>query len=193
MPASSRGITRGALLRLGARLAAALTTLGAFAAAAQTPPSATAEQIKAAYLHKFLGYVDWPEQPTGPNTPYVIGVAESEGVYQELARLVAGHPVQGHPVQVRKLAALSAATDVQLVYFGDLPRAKAAQALQLYQGQPVLTVTDLPPPMLPGAMLDFVLVEGRIRFLAAPGAAEQAHLKLSSRLLSVAAQVEGMP
>jgi hypothetical protein len=82
---------------------------------------------------------------------------------------------------------------VHLAYFGVTPRAQVARALQRYQGQPVLTVTDVPPPMMPGAMLDFVLVNGRIRFLANPAAAEQAHLKLSSRLLSVAQQVEGMP
>jgi hypothetical protein len=166
----------------------------ALVAHAQSQPAVTAEQVQAAYLHKFLGYVDWPPDAfSGPAAPFVVGVAESApgGVYAALQQFAQGHPVQGRPVEVRRVSLAQIPPGLHLLYVDGVPRSEVAAALARCQGQPVLTVTALAGPMLPHAMLNFVTVDARVRFEADPAAAALSHLKLSSRLLAVALQVEG--
>jgi hypothetical protein len=50
-------------------------------------------------------------------------------------------------------------------------------------------VTDIPDGLKAGATIDFVQIDGRLRFEASLTAARRADIRLSSNLLSVAAKV----
>ena len=160
-------------------------------AAAQSAP--TAEQVKAAYLHRFAGYVDWPPKAfADPATPFVIGVVGAETVLAELSRLTAGRTVQGRAVEVHRLSAAGPPADVHVVFVGrDVGVEATAAVVAAYRGRPVLTVTEAPRGLDNGAVLNFVEVDKRVRFEAAPAVAELGGLRLSSRLLAVAVRVAG--
>lgn len=170
-------------------------TAGLLAAAWAMPavaqPAPSADQVKAAYLHKFAGYVDWPPKAfTDAATPLVIGVVGAESVFAELSRLVAGRSVQGRSIEVRRLPAAGPVPDVHVVFFGrDVGREATAALLAAYRGRPVLTVTDAPQGLDSGAILNFLEIDNRVRFEAAPAVAELGGLRLSSRLLAVAEHV----
>ena len=168
--------------------------------AAQAQPAAaaspTADQVKAAYLHKFAGYVDWPPRVfSDAGAPFVVGVVGADQVYSELVRLVAGRTVQGRRVEVRALARDSAPLAdgaVHVVFIGrDVGTPAAAAIVAAYKGRPILTVSDLPRGNDAGAALNFIESDKRVRFDAAPAVAEQGGLRLSSRLLAVAEHVTG--
>ncbi|UQV46761.1 DUF4154 domain-containing protein [Janthinobacterium lividum] len=62
-------------------------------------------QVKAAYLYKFAGYVEWPDGSFArPDSPLVIGVAGADALAEQLEQSVAGHSVNGRAVQVKKSA-----------------------------------------------------------------------------------------
>jgi uncharacterized protein DUF4154 len=179
-----------------------LWIVAGFAAAALSPPAAaqpaapTADQVKAAYLHKFAGYVDWPPAVfADPATPFRIGIVGADGVYSELVRLVAGRTVQGRAVEVRHLAPGDAAegAPIHVLFVGKGVGAETAAIVGAYRRRPVLTVTELPRGGEAGATLNFVESEKRVRFDAAPAIAERGGLRLSSRLLAVAEHVTGAP
>jgi hypothetical protein len=163
-----------------------------------TAPSAstgtvTADEVKAAYLHKFVGFVDWPAAafPT-PSTPFVVAVAGAEGVADALARVVAGRPVLGRPMVVRRVARTSdVSRDVHVLFVGVDAWHELATWVAAVQQRPVLLVTDAPHGLESGAALAFVQVDERVRFEAAPGAADQNGLRLNARLLAVAERVIG--
>ncbi|HEX5633635.1 MAG TPA: YfiR family protein, partial [Gemmatimonadales bacterium] len=71
------------------RLAVWIVALAAAAAAhSQEAPETT---VKAAFLYKFAGYVEWPDAAFGgPASPLVIGVIGSDEVAAELERLLPG-------------------------------------------------------------------------------------------------------
>ena len=169
--------------------------MAALAARAGAQPAApTADQVKAAYLHKFAGYVDWPPKAfADPATPLVIGVVGAATVFAELARLVPGRAVHGRTVELRHLPAKGpAAADVHIVFVGrDVGVDATAAVVAAYRGRPVLTVTDVPHGLDNGGILNFVEVDKRVRFEAAPAVAELGGLRLSSRLLAVAERVVG--
>jgi len=170
--------------------------LAAFAtrAAAQNP-APTADQVKAVYLHKFPGYVEWPAKSfPDPGTPFVIGIVGADAVYAELARLLVGRTMQGRPVELHHLSRIDPPRELHMLYVGqDVGAEASAGIIAAYKGKPVLTVSDLPRGLEAGAALNFLEADKRVRFEAAPAVAEQAGLHLSSRLLAVAEHVSGGP
>jgi hypothetical protein len=142
--------------------------------------------VKAAYLYKFLPYVDWPPSALpDADTPLVIGVFGADAVARELERIISGKQVNGHPVVARRIAEGETLEGLHVLFVG---RGAAHQRLmERVRGRPVLVVTD--SNLDAGGMLNFIPVDGRIRFEAAPAAAERAGIKLGSRLLAVAERV----
>src|ERR1700683_4453266 len=63
------------------------------------------DSVKAAYIYRFTGYVDWPED-AGAGHPFVIDVYEDPGLAAALKRLLAGHPHQQQPAAVRGVGRL---------------------------------------------------------------------------------------
>lgn len=167
-------------------LAAATLAMGTVAVAAEEALEAS---VKAAYLYKFLGYVDWPATAfASSDAPHVIGVTGDDAVLAELQRLVAGRSVNGRPLVATRVSANEPVESLHVLYVGR--GARIAAALRGVAGRPVLTVADAGGGLAEGAVLNFLMVQGKVRFEASLRAAERAGLKLSARLLAVAERVE---
>jgi hypothetical protein len=167
-------------------LAVAALALGAGGAA--TAEEALEASVKAAYLYKFLSYVDWPHAAfASADAPQVIGVMGNDELLGELQRLVAGRVVNGHPLVATRIVPGDSVDLLHVLYIGRA--ARTGPALRSVAGRPVLTVTDAPAALGEGSILNFLLVQGRVRFEASLPAAERAGLKLSARLLAVAERV----
>lgn len=181
---------RGSLGRMAAAWLVALAWAAAAPAAATRPVAeATEASVKAAYLHKFLPYVEWPAGALGPaGEPLVIGVLGAPAVLAELEAVVAGRPSQGRTVLTRRLEPGDALDAVHMLYLGrgvTLPAPLLGPA-----PRPLLVVTDAPGGLPEHAVLNFVTVERRVRFEASLRAAARARLRLSARLLEVAERVQ---
>lgn len=158
-------------------------------------PTPTLDEAKAAHLHRFAGFVEWPAASfASPDTPIAIGIVGSPGVHKDLAQIVAGRLVQGRAMLVIELAEPRQAATVHMLMIGrGAGKRSAAEWIAAIKGQPVLVVTDLSQGLERGAALGFVEIEGRLRFEASVPAAEAAGLRLSSRLLSLAERVVKAP
>jgi hypothetical protein len=157
------------------------------------PVRAGEAATKADYLWKFLGYVEWPAGTyASPDTPHVVAVLRADDVLAELERLAAGRGAApgNRRVVVRKVLADDPLAGVHLLHVGRGARPPDPALLRL---RPVLVVTDSPAGMPDYAALNFVTVDRRVRFEAAPVAAERVGLKLSARLLAVTARVVAPP
>lgn len=151
---------------------------------------ASEEKVKAAYLYKFLNYVEWPANlPASPGAPYLIGVIGDNRVADELAGMIAGKTANNRPITSRRFAYGEPLTGVDMVFIGRAERDRKAALLRQLRTQPVLTVTETEGALDEGSIINFRVVEGRVRFEVSVEAAEQAGLKLSARLLGVAINV----
>ncbi len=75
---------------------------------AQADAQADEYRVKAAFLYKFGGYVEWPDRSFArADSPIAIGVMGADALADELAQIVSGRNVSGRPVLVRKLACTS--------------------------------------------------------------------------------------
>lgn len=172
-----------------ARLALAGLLLAWATHARAVEPSLEAS-VKAAYLYKFLSFVEWPAGAFAEaGSPIVIGVAGDEQVLTELQRMLPERTVQGRALQARKVQPGDATSPLHVLLVGS--RLTRHPWLGRLNDQPVLLVTDAPGGLEAGGVINFLRVEGRVRFEVSLAAAERSGVRLSSRMLSVAERVVG--
>jgi hypothetical protein len=183
-----------ALLRLAAGIAC-LAGIAMQAGVAQTRPGApiTEQSVKAAYLYKFAGYVEWPDARADSSRPLLIGVLESAGMAEELSRITRGRTIESRPVQVRRMESGEPVAGLDILFVGAAEGEQLAQLLQPAAQLPILTVTDSEGALTDGSIINFTVDRERVRFEVSLPAAERSRLKLSSRLLSVAQRVQRAP
>jgi hypothetical protein len=151
----------------------------------------SAEAVKAAFLYRFASFVEWPED--APAGPLVIAVAGGDEVARQLDDLLTRVNVNGREAQVRRVSKPDDLDGVHILYLGpgSLSRTRALRAAAL--DRPILIVTDDEHGLDSGGVINFVEAERNVRFEISLLAADRAHLKINSALLSVAARVERRP
>jgi hypothetical protein len=181
---------------------ASAAAMFAGAATAPVPARAQAEsgqalerRVKAAFLYKFLGYADFPATAfADAASPVTIGVVGSEEMAAELARVVAGRQVRGRPIVVRTLREGEPAP-VHLLFVAGSDSAhtarilRAALATSAATSSALLPVTECELGLQYGSVINFRIIEERVRFDVSLDSAERNNVKLSSRLLTVANRV----
>lgn len=148
------------------------------------------QRVKAAFLYQFAGYVEWPPKAFAqPGTPVTIAVLGADALAAELSQVVTGRTVGGRAVVVKRVRPGESLAGVHVLFIGQAESERLAQLAQAAQPRAILTVTETEGALARGSMINFVLVERRVRFEIALDSAEKGGLKLSSRLLAVAQQV----
>ena len=151
---------------------------------------ASEQEVKAAYLYRFLPFVEWPRESFArPDSPIVIAVGGAADIAEALAQIVDKRTAQGRPIVVRRLAPGEVPGDAHLVFLGAAESARLPAIAKAAQARSMLVVCDWTNALDQGAAVNFVPVEGRVRFEVALEAAERTRIRLSSRMLAVAYNV----
>lgn len=146
--------------------------------------------VKAAYLYKFGNFIEWPEQAfSNQNSAFTIGVIGADSFADELEQIVSGRAVNGRPVTVQRLWIDDPLAGVNVLFIGHSQNSRLGEILAAAKGQPVLTVTESEKGIALGSMINFVVIDGRLRFEVAPKAAGMGKLVISARLLAAAYKV----
>lgn len=170
-----------------------LMGLSAWSAVAASRVTVTEQQIKAAFLYKFGGYVEWPDAAfASAGSPLEIGLIGAESLADELSRISTNRTVNGRPVVIRRLGQHDQVTGVHVLFLARDQRWRLPEIQAAIRGMPVLLITE-GEPLPDGAMINFVVVDDKVRFDIALPSAEAARLRISARLLSVARRVIGRP
>ena len=165
-------------------------TLGCDLAAAQASRVDVEQQVKAAYLYKFGSYVEWPESSfAGPGDAIRIGIVGANPLADELAQMVTGRTVNGRPIMVKKVRAGDSVSGFNMLFIGTASNDRLAEILAATKNSPVLTVTESGDGLALGGVINFVVVEGKLRFEVAPKTAYQGSMNISARLLAAAFKV----
>jgi hypothetical protein len=170
----------------------ALCTLCAGASlAADESPQDIEQRIKAAFLFKFGGYVEWPGRVFArSDSPLVIGVAGADVLAEELSRIASGRTMNGRPVTVRRIRGGEQAAGVHVVFISRSEAGRLGELLPMTQGQPVLTVTETEKGLAQGSVINFVVADNRVRFEVSLEAANRNGLRIGAPLLAVAQRVQ---
>ncbi len=150
------------------------------------------DAVKAAFLYRFAGYVEWPRE-AAPATTFVIAVIDADAVARELEQLLPGHTIQGRSAEVHRITDVAQLGPAQMLYVGAAPRGGLRTLIDAVGARPVLVVTDEERGLSAGSALNFLHEGRRVRFEVSLPAAERSGLRISSELLAVALRVRGAP
>ena len=158
-------------------------------------PISLERKVKAAFLYKFLAYAEFPVGALSePGAPVVIGLVDADELAGELTRIVSGRTVGNRLITVRVFRHQERAGGVHLLLVGGAHAGKVRCVLHAIAPAPLLLVTQAEDALRQGSVINFRIVDGRVRFDVSPAAAEKNNVKRSSRLLTVASQVhKGAP
>lgn len=167
-----------------------LCWLAAYATGLVTPVSGDVlpeDIVKAAYLTKFVPFIEWPEaafpSPSTPVTICIVGEDPFGATLDKAAMTAEG----GRKLLVRRIPEANAETGslCQIVYVTDSQ--VGYDAVDALKDKPVITVTD--SSMRARGVINFLVVDNHLRFDIDDAAAEKNGVHISSKLLGLAHSV----
>ncbi len=161
-----------------------------FGLRAADAPATLEYKVKAGYLFNFAKFIEWPAGAyAAVDSPFVIGVLDGADALAAMQTVLAGKLVDGHPVQVRAVAADQIGKDLQLL-FVSRTGGKTPEELQQDLGPAAtLVVGETDEFAERGGMIGFIREKETVRFNLNLERAADAGLKVSSKLSNVAKQV----
>jgi hypothetical protein len=142
-------------------------------------------QVKAAFLLNFTKFIDWPAG--NPAEPFSMCILGNDPFGPAIDRMVQGETVRGRRLAVRRVRP-EEAHGCQMIFVQSFERGIAGAPAGLGPG--ILTVGEGEAFLREGGMIAFVIDNRRVRFDINLRAAENAALRVSSKLLNVARNVD---
>jgi hypothetical protein len=168
---------------------ALLATVAAISKGAD-PQSLREYQIKAVFLYNFAKFVEWhPDAFADAGSPFVIGVVGSDPFGSALDRTIIGKNINGRPLSIRRLKAGQDLRGCHILFISASETGHLAAIIGSLGGWPALTVSDMDRFSQTDGVIGLVMQENKVRFEVNATRAEQARLKISSKLLTMAIAV----
>jgi hypothetical protein len=140
--------------------------------------------VKAAALIKVALFVDWPAPLLGER--FVIGVAADEDFTRKVIEAARGRKLQNHDVHVQRLGESDDVCTCHMLFVGVREDVRSAPLLRWARSKPVLTVGETTAFLREGGIVRIFRADDRLRLQINNRNAEDAGLKISSRLLQLA-------
>jgi len=172
-----------ALLLIGSVAVLLVATRNSLAA----EPNSLEYKVKAAFLYNFARFVEWPaEKFPQPASPIIIGVVGEDPFGNILDETVKGKTINGRAVVVRRFAPGDDLSECHLLFISRSLQDSLDSILARLKSKSVLTVGETGQFAHRGGMIDLLIVDDCVKCEINLDTTEQAGLKVSSKLSSVA-------
>lgn len=150
--------------------------------------AAKEEDIKAAYLFNLGSYTEWPDSAfVDADAVFKLCILGETPVTQVLQAVAPQRKINNRSTQVIELSAdLQAADNCHLIFVAHTAQALVASLLEQVKQKPVLTVSEIERFIHNGGMIEFYMLDNRVRLAIAPESITDTGLKPSSQLMRVA-------
>ena len=165
----------GLLLAFSGWIGSALVSIPA---AAQTK-----YDYHAVFIYNFSKYIEWPEDKVGNS--FVIGVFGDSPLQSILTQLVDQRKIGNNPITVRRLRNPAEVASCHIVFFSAGTNRDFEASKPIAQSKGVLTVTESPGMGRKGAGINFIIVEGKLKFEINRQTLTDSHLNASGQLYTL--------
>jgi hypothetical protein len=150
-------------------------------------------QIKAAFLLRFIQFVELPEQAfADAEAPIRIGVLGEDPFGSALDHIITGEKIRERPLLVKRGRSPMELSDCHLIFVALSEKDRLQELSPQLPMTGVLTISDIGGFAERGGMIRFFMIDKKIRFELNPTVARQHQLKVSAQLLSLA-KIVGPP
>ena len=161
--------------------------LGLLLATAVWAQKAEEYRVKAAFLFNFAKFVEWPAQAFKTSAdPIAICVVGQNLFGSALNDAVSGKTVDGRTFLVRQISGDQPTTGCQILFISSSERKRFHAILGEIKTSGVLTVGETEDFTTEGGIINFKIEAGRVCLQVNVDAADQARLRISSKLLNLA-------
>jgi len=144
---------------------------------------------KAAIVYHTTQFTEWPAHAfAGPKAPIVVALVGDDVFRGALEAALKDKTASGRPLLYRHFPHAGAVGDCHVLVVSPAEKDIAA-ALGKVKGKPVLTISDAPDFLAAGGMMRTFIQDNKPRFELRPKAADAVGLKLSAKLLRLAAKL----
>ena len=147
--------------------------------------------IKAAFLYNFLKFVEWPVEALPEISDTITTCVVGEDPFGNALESIRGKTVKNRSLAIRRVEELRNLGTCQLVFISASEKNRLRKITDALKGRSVLTVGDFEGFLESGGIIRLFMQSNNIRFEINLDTAEQAQLKVSSRLLNLAKVVRG--
>ncbi|MCX2745149.1 YfiR family protein [Mangrovivirga sp. M17] len=142
------------------------------------------EDVQSMFIYHFIKYIEWPASSNSGD--FVIGVTGNDALYQQINSKLNGKPRPGGKIIVKQISDPSQVNGLQIVVLGknksrefDSYKAKTA-------GKPILFITEDRGLGKKGSSINFIVVNGKLKFELNKSVIDAQKLRVSSSLTQVA-------
>lgn len=147
----------------------------------------TQNDVEAVYLYNFAKFVRWP----AAQGPFTICVAGDKTYLDRLTKIVAGETLDSRPYATRLIKTVEDQSGCSIIFISEAAKDRVDSVLKYAADKPILTVSDIPDFLSRGGMIQFLVINKRVRFSVNLRPVEHSGIFLSSELLKVAVAVNG--
>ena len=174
----------------------AVMVLGALGGSIQSvhAQGPTEYQVKAAFLSNFAHFVEWPSNAfSTENSPVAIGVLGDDPFGSALEEVVAGKFANGRAFEIKRFQNIKDIKTCHILFISSSEVKRLTGHFDALSQRGILTVGEVDRFAQKGGVISLILVDNKVRFEVNTWAADQAGLKISSKLLNLARAVEKWP
>ncbi len=144
--------------------------------------------LKAVYIEKFTQFVEWPKQAEINDTskPFVIGVIGETPFESALKKSFSTRRIRDKSVVVRRISGMDEIADCHLLFISNISKEKLQRVLSSVKGKPILTVSDAEGFGVSGVLINFYVLNSKLRFEINETAVRESNLTFSYRLMQIA-------
>jgi hypothetical protein len=138
------------------------------------------KNAEAIFIYNFLSHVQWPEGAVGSN--YLIGVLGKTATYDYLVKYTTNRKVGNRIIEIKQLNGISEVVHCQVLLVSDQKSSEMESISQKLNGRSCLTVGERSGLTESGAVIDFNVVDGKLRYKINQENAKKQNLVISSTL-----------
>ena len=148
-------------------------------------------KVKAAFLLNFGKFVQWPADVLGEASESIIlGILGKDEFGELIDKLAETVTIQDKKLEIIRFKNIQDVKPCHILFISSSEKGQVEEILKKIKDWHVLTVSEVKRFAHQGGMINFKMVNNKIRFEVNQKAAEQEKLKVSSQLLRLGISVE---
>ena len=146
------------------------------------------DDLKAAFIYNFTKFVQWPDFDSIET--FHITVLGNSGIIDPLKKLEGTKQVNKKNIIVSFITDISEIDKTQILFISEPETQEIDSITKRLENRNVLMVSDTKGMASKGTAINFVLIEGKLKFELNTSVCEEAELKVSSQLQKLAILVK---
>ena len=138
---------------------------------------------KAIFVYNFIKYIEWPAAGQQFKLGILNGTPEVVAAFEKMIEKKSG---EGQKIVLENYRSASAVSNCNILFIPDNQSNTLAEASAKLAGKPTLIVTEADGLIKKGSGINFIVVDGKLRFELNRATLKDADLKVSSNLLGLA-------